>query len=159
VTRLAKILHLDDGEFPALRAQIEAKPIRVGIHEPLPPLPLGAPARAVAGLAELRADRALGMRRPTVPSTPRPIVLTDWSARLADDWTHIADRFDNATDALAREFGHVIDSYAYGVNALTTPILSELTELKAVTIVNWRQALRVHAEDELALYDTPEAGR
>jgi hypothetical protein len=33
VTRVARLLHLDDGEFPALRAQIEAKPL------PAPPAP------------------------------------------------------------------------------------------------------------------------
>jgi len=33
VTRLARLLHLDDGEFPALRAQIETKPL------PTPPAP------------------------------------------------------------------------------------------------------------------------
>jgi kynureninase len=103
------------------------------------------------------AERTLGLRRPSVPSTPRPIVLTDWSARLASDWTHIADRWDNAADALAREFTRLSGACEYAPRVLVAPLLSELAELKAVTIVDWRQALRVHAEDELALIDAEMA--
>lgn len=79
MTRVARLLHLDDGEFPALRAQIEAQPMpRVGIPTTTrPPLPLGAPARSIAALAELRAaDRAMGMRAPAAPDAPKQ--MTDW---------------------------------------------------------------------------------
>jgi hypothetical protein len=77
---------------------------------------------------------------------------TDWSARLASDWTHVNGRHDNLADATAREFTRLSAGAEYAPRALFAPLLSELTELKAVTLVNWRQALRVHAEDELALY-------
>ena len=40
MTRVARLLHLDDGEFPALRAQIEARPIPAPPAPPAP-LPLG----------------------------------------------------------------------------------------------------------------------
>jgi len=82
-----------------------------------------------------------------------PFVQTDWSARLATDFAQVDNRHDNLTKAVARDYDSIIDSYAYGVNALSTPLLSELAELKAVTLVDWRQALRVHGEDELALCD------
>ena len=48
---VAKFLHLDDGEFPALRAQIEARPI------PAPPAPL-PPGWGRAMLNHLKAADA-----------------------------------------------------------------------------------------------------
>jgi len=140
VKTVARLLHLDDGEFPALRAQIEARPI------PAPPAkkPLGW------GPAMLAYLRALDVAaEPNIA----PFVQTDWSARLATDFAQVDNRHDNLTKAVARDYDSIIDSYAYGVNALSTPLLSELAELKAVTLVDWRQALRVHGEDELALCD------
>jgi hypothetical protein len=151
VTTLARLLHLDDGEFPALRAQIEAKPL------PTPPAkkPVGW-GRAM--LDHLNAEapverRTLGLRRPSAPIPPRPIVLTDWSARLADDWTHLASRWDNLAAATVREYDRLHLGAEYEVHAWFAPILSELTELTTVQLPEWRKALRVHAEAELALYD------
>jgi hypothetical protein len=76
VKTVSRLLHLDDGEFPALRAQIEARPPRVGARTQRPPLPLGAPARAVAALAEMHAAE------PTPVAPPRPF-SPDLLARLA----------------------------------------------------------------------------
>lgn len=137
------------------RHPVEAPPERPRAvpARPLPPLPPEQPARAVAVLASLRAaDRTLGMSRPSAPAAPRPIVLTDWSARLADDWRHHTAKVDNIAAANARESARTCDAYAYRLNALVTPLLSELAELTSVQLVNWRQALRVHAEAETALY-------
>jgi hypothetical protein len=141
------------GAIGDLFERLTAEMDRTAPSTPRPPLPLGAPARSIAAMAELRAaDRTLGMRRQAAPIPPCPIVLTDWSARLASDWTHVDARHDNLADATAREFTRLSAGAEYAPRVLFAPLLSELTELKAVTLVNWRQALRVHAEDELALY-------
>jgi hypothetical protein len=85
VTRLSQILHLDDGEFPALRAEIESKPLpakrRAGVHTPLRPLPFGAPARAVAAMADLRAADAPVL--PTAPSAPPSRDLVEFQTAVA----------------------------------------------------------------------------
>lgn len=105
-------------------------------------------------LSELRAtDRALGMRRPTAPAEPRPIVLTDWSARLASDWTYLDARFDNLADGVACDLIQAKARLQYGTHVATAPLLSELTELRSVTLPGWRKALVEHAESELALID------
>lgn len=69
MTRLASLLHLDDGEFAAARAEQEARP--------LPQRPAPLPAGWGRGMiAFLRAEapvepRTLGMRRPTAPTAPK----------------------------------------------------------------------------------------
>lgn len=129
---------------------------------PLPPLPLGAPARAVGVLAYLRAGDAaelldgLTANKFNVP----PIALTDWSARIASDWRHLNSRWDDLGDVLDREFGRWLAGSEYAAAAVVAPLLSELTELTAVQLPDWRQALATHAEAELALYDAENgAGR
>jgi predicted glutamine amidotransferase len=81
-----------------------------------------------------------------------PLLQVDFAAWLADDWAHVNARLDDLDDATVRDLTQAKARYQYGTQVATAPLLSELTELKAVTLVNWRQALRVHAEDELALY-------
>jgi len=140
VTRVARLLHLDDGEFPALRAQIEARPI------PAPPAkkPLGW------GPAMLAYLRALDVAaEPNIA----PFVQTDWSARLANDWEAVDARLAKLDVRTKAEMAGFERSWGIAVCMLTQPLLSELAEFKAVTLVNWRQALRVHAEAELALCD------
>lgn len=181
MTRVSRLLHLDDGEFPELRAQIEAKPIRVGIHEPLPPLLLGAPARAVAGLAELRDAEPSPVEqvRAAYDQTMRKIwaiwhmgpLNTDWSARLADDWTHIADRFDSATKALYDAKAQVAKPEAAKPSRLPNcdcgaprfdagmPTCTDCDEAAYAEWWNAQASQPSDAETELALYDTPEAGR
>lgn len=129
---------------------------------PLPPLPLGAPARAVGVLAYLRAGDAaelldgLTANKFNVP----PIVLTDWSARIARDWRHLDARWDNLSGAITRVYAGLPDSAVNETRGRFAALLSELTELTAVQLPDWRQALRVHAEAELALYDMESgAGR
>lgn len=80
-----------------------------------------------------------------------PLELTDWSAQLADAWKHHTAKVDNYAEANQRASERTCDAYASCLMMLAAPLLSELTELKAVTLVNWRQALRVHGEAELAL--------
>lgn len=87
----------------------------------------------------------------------RPIPHANWDAWLADDWTHVNGRHNNLADATAREFARLSAGAEYAPRVLFAPLLSELTELKFGTIVDWRQALRVHAEDELALIDAEMA--
>lgn len=81
MTRLTQLLHLDDGEFVEARAAIEAKPTAA------PPArkPLGWGRAMLDHLAEEApvAPRTLVMFR---PAAPQPIVLTDWSARIARDF-------------------------------------------------------------------------
>lgn len=60
MTRVARLLHLDDGEFPALRAQIEAKPITA----PPAPKPLGWGRDIIAFLREQDAPAAPKPQRP-----------------------------------------------------------------------------------------------
>jgi len=101
MSRLAKLLHLDDGEFPALRAQIESKPLRVGVHTPLAPLPAGTPARAIAAMAELHlADGSIDTL---------PLPLSDWSARLADDFGAV----ESALGQLASNTARTLIGVAY----------------------------------------------
>lgn len=79
MSRLSQLLHLDDGEFPALRAQIEAQSMpRVGVPATTRrPLRIDEQARSVAALAGLRTEtpvlglrvvNGIGMRRPAAPS-------------------------------------------------------------------------------------------
>lgn len=154
MTRLAKRLHLDDGEFTAARAAEESKPL------PTPPgrKPVGWGRNIIAYLrSQDTTPDALGMRRPTAPTTPQPIVLTDWSARIADTWRHVNARHAQLAEATTRDLDRIHNGYVYGVHVASAPLLSELTELAAVTLVTWRQELRVHAEAELALIDAEMA--
>jgi len=108
VKTVAKLIHLDDGEFPALRAQIEARPPRVGARTQRPPLPLGAPARAVAALAEMRAadvpDAPVALRYPA-PVRVRQLPLLVASAatvhRLAVAYDDVATELETALAELA----------------------------------------------------------
>jgi hypothetical protein len=108
VTRVARLLHLDDSEFPALRAQIEARPPRVGARTQRPPLPLGAPARAVAALAEMRSldvpDAPVTLRYPA-PVHVRQLPLLTASAAtihtLAVAYDDVADAVESALAELA----------------------------------------------------------
>lgn len=139
------------------RPRVEALPERPRATTLLPQ-PLGAPARAIAVLAELRAaDRTLGMRMPVSPVSPRRIVLTNWSARLDADWKHLDARFHNLGAAYVREVTRNADADQYEVYTATAPLLSGVAELKCSQIVDWRQALRIHAEAELALFDAEMA--
>ena len=99
MTSLSRLLHLDDGEFPALRAQIEARPPRVGARTQRPPLPLGAPARAVAALAEMRSldvpDAPVALRYPA-PVRVRQMPLLTASAATVHTLVMAYD--DLATD-------------------------------------------------------------
>lgn len=79
-------------------------------------------------------------------------LTTDWSARLDADWTHVDARWDNLADGTARELGRHLAAAQYAPRVAIAPLLSELTELVSVRLPEWRQALTVHAEDELALY-------
>jgi hypothetical protein len=101
MVQLRQLLHLDDGEFPALREQIEAAPLpRVGVRTPRPPLPLGAPARSVATMAELRAaDRTLGIRRPATPKQ-RPANPFAWQTATAALVHTLAVAYDDIADEL-----------------------------------------------------------
>jgi hypothetical protein len=120
---------------------------------PRPPLPLGAPARSVAVLVDLRAaDGLLGMTRPTAAVPPRPIALTDWQARIANDWKHLNARHDAFAKATAREFISFRFAAEYASRALVSAQLAELVDLTKVRLPEWRRALTVHADAELALY-------
>jgi hypothetical protein len=129
-------------ELQEARAVAEARP--------LPPRkPFRAAYTGVAAdvLPELLADTswsALGMRR---PATPRPIALTDWSARIADDWTHINRR------AIVRD----TEADEYEVQVATAPLLAAIVDLTAVVMPQWRKALDGHAADELAWIDAEMA--
>jgi hypothetical protein len=57
MTRLAQLLHLDDGEFPEIRAQIESKPL------PVPPAPK-RPGWARGMLNHLHAEAPVDGRDP-----------------------------------------------------------------------------------------------
>jgi hypothetical protein len=139
-------------ELQEARAVAEARP--------LPPRkPFRAAYTGVAAdvLPELLADTswsALGMRR---PATPRPIALTDWSARIADDWTHINRRWDNARDALVRAIVRDTEADEYEVQVATAPLLAAIVDLTAVVMPQWRKALDGHAADELAWIDAEMA--
>ncbi len=153
MTRVLHRPHATEALIPCATAQ-QAVPVERprAVSPQRPSRPVGV-SRAV--LAELRAaDRTLGMTRPTAPVPPSPIVLTDWQARIAADWKQVDHRIDNLGEAYVREVNRNADVDQYEVYTATAPLLSELTELKAVQLVNWRQALRVHAEAELALYGT-----
>lgn len=93
------------------------------------------------------------LREQDADAEVRPLALTDWSARLAATFGAV----DSATIAVAQSTRRAMerdaDSYIHGVRCLTEPVLAELTELKLVQLLTWRQAVRVHAEAELALYD------
>jgi len=108
VKTVAKLLHLDDGEFPALRAQIEGRPPRVGARTQRPPLPLGAQARAVAALAEMRSldvpDAPVRLRYPA-PVRVRQMPLLTASAvtvhTLAVAYDDVATELETALAELA----------------------------------------------------------
>lgn len=141
------------------RPRVEALPERPrGVAAPRPPLPLGAPARAVAVLAELRAaDRAPRPSAFFAAIDTEPIPHADWSAWLADDWDHLADRYAVLDDAVAREFAAFRAAFEYAPYVLVAPLLAELTELTTVQLPDWRQALTAAAEDELAWIDAEMA--
>jgi hypothetical protein len=113
------ILHLDDGEFPALREQIEAAPLpRVGVRTPRPPLPLGAPARSVAAMAELRAEApaldlraangTLGIRRQVAPR-PRPANPFAWQTATAALVHTLAVTYDDIADQLETALAELVE--------------------------------------------------
>lgn len=81
----------------------------------------------------------------------------DWSARLAADWKHVEHNLVNLGEALVRRAHHAASADQNGAFVATAPLLSELTELSCVELPDWRQALAVHAEDELALFDAEMA--
>jgi hypothetical protein len=141
-------------EFPDTRKTFEA------VHPPKREKPFRAAYTGVAAdvLPWLRAAdtswSALGMRRPTAP---RPIVLTDWSARIAADWTHINRRWDNARDALVRAIVRDTEADEYEVQVATAPLLAAIVDLTAVVMPQWRKALDGHAADELAWIDAEMA--
>jgi hypothetical protein len=67
---------------------------------PRPPLPLGAPARSVAAMAELRAaDRTLGIRRPAAPKQ-RPANPFAWQTATAALVHTLAVAYDDIADEL-----------------------------------------------------------
>jgi len=102
----------------------------VGARIQRPPLPLGAPARAVAALAEMRAaDRALGLRLPSAPSTPHPIVQTDWLKKLAWTWAYA----DAAIVVRVRDAKAQLGSDRNAVGALFKPLFVELADFAAET--------------------------
>lgn len=114
MTRVARLLHLDDGEFPALRAQIEAEPMpRVGVPATTrPPLPLGAPPRSIAALAGLRAEAPVPSTRrrpapkPAVPFGPNRYAALEYTAFVSmrivgDAYDAIADELESALAELA----------------------------------------------------------
>lgn len=111
------------------RRRVEAPPERprAVAPAPLPPLPLGAPARSAAVLADLRAaDRMLGMTR---PAAPRPIALTDWSKKLA--WT--LAYADAAVVVCVRDAKAQLGSDRNAVGALFRPLFVELADFAAET--------------------------
>lgn len=147
MTRLSQLLHLDDGEFPELRAAIESKPLPA----PAAPKPLGW------GPAMLSYLRALDV---AATPTTAPLPQTDWSARIARDWRHLDARWDNLSGAITRVYDGLPDAAVNETRGRFAQLLSELTELTAVQLPDWRQSLRIHAEAELALYGTESgAGR
>ena len=83
---------------PAVEAPPERP--RAVAARPLPPLPLGAPARSVAVLADLRAaDGRLGVRRPAAPK-PRPANPYAWQTATAALVHTLAVAYDNTADQL-----------------------------------------------------------
>lgn len=128
-----------------------------------PPLPLGAPARAVGVLAELRAgddspaEQVRQARAEVLRNLDRllnaPLLQVDFAAWLTDDWTHVKSDLDNLDDATAREFARWSAGAEYAPRVLFAPLLSELTELVSVQLPEVRKALAGHAEDELAWID------
>ena len=102
---VARLLHLDDGEFPALRAQIEGRPPRVGARTQRPPLPLGAQARAVAALAEMRSlDAPVRLRYPApvrVRQFPLPTASAATVHTLAVAYDDVATELETALAELA----------------------------------------------------------
>lgn len=83
-------------------AETRAVAAKSRIATTLPPLPLGAPARAHAVLLDLRAaDSGLGMRRPSAPGprlSQRTLVLRSLSELVAivTVYDHVADEIDAA---------------------------------------------------------------
>ena len=100
---------------------------------PAPSVPLPARrAHADEVLRELRAeapvDRTLGMRRPVAP---QPVVLTDWSARLADGWKAVDVRLDKLHVRIAAEQVGMERSHAVAVCMLTRPLFADLADFAA----------------------------
>lgn len=93
---LSQLLHLDDGEFPALRAQIEAKPMpRVGVPATTRrPLRIDEQARAVDVLFGLHLDDG------TLNTVP--LTQIDWSARLAEDFGAVDSELTRLASNTAR---------------------------------------------------------
>jgi hypothetical protein len=165
VTTLARLLRLDDGEFPELRAAIEAKPL----PKPPAPKPLGWGRDMIAFLRaedappspaeQIRhAIRMAVAPLPTLLDQPAPV--TDWAARLAHAWSQVAPRTANVAEALVREGNRNAAADEYEVQAATAPLLAGFIDLTVVQLPGWRKALAETAEAELALYDAESgAGR
>ena len=114
------------------------------------PLPLGAPARSVAALAELRAETSPAAFFNAIDA--RPIPHANWDAWLADDFDHVNARLDNLSDAIGRECARTCHGYEYSLNMLTAPLLSAFTDLTTIQLPKLRKA-RAALLAELALYD------
>jgi hypothetical protein len=103
VTRVARLLHLDDGESPALRAEIESKPLPATPAQKRPGWgrDMIAFLNAEAPVLDLRAaDRTLGMSRPPAPKPFGPRV--DRYAAL-ELWGGTVQMLVSEYDAMADE--------------------------------------------------------
>lgn len=119
MSRLASLLHLDDGEFPALRAQIEAKPIPA----PHASKPLGwgrdmlAFLRAEAPVLDLRvANGTLGMQRQAAPK-PRPANPFAWQTASAALVHTLAVAYDDIADELEAALAELAELAPYTAKA------------------------------------------
>jgi hypothetical protein len=97
MVQLRQLLHLDDGEFPALRAEIESKPT------PAPPVQK-PPNWGRDMIAFLRSEapvepRTLGIRRPAAPKQ-RPANPFAWQTATAALVHTLAVAYDDIADEL-----------------------------------------------------------
>lgn len=131
------------------------------------PLALTELSRSLAVLADLRAADAtpaeqvaaiLGtITKDTKLLLKEPDPHTNWVATLGALHNGIGARLDQLAEGIVRDVTNTAAREQYSTHALTAPLLSELTELRAVQLVNWRQELRLCAEAELALIDAEMA--
>ena len=123
--RVPLIHPTDERQVPDLRAV------------PVPPRPASQPGRrehAPAVLAFLRGIDAadttpagLGMRRPAAPTPPEPIVLTDWSKKLAWTWAYA----ESAVAVLVKNTKAKLGADRNAVGALFAPLTDELADFAA----------------------------